>query len=79
MSYLTYDSSDLTFLLWPNIVVLDASCWIKQEDVLYRTADSGSAVDLLTYRCLSTSGLGHFGPGQLVLGTNHFGHRLFPR
>ena len=30
------------------------------------------------YRCLSTSGLSHFGPGQLVLGTNHFGHRHFP-
>ena len=46
--------------------------------MLYRTVDSGSAVDLLIYRCLFTSGLGHFGPGQLVLGTNHFGHRHFP-
>jgi len=27
---------------------------------------------------VSTSGLGHFGSGQLVLGTNHFGHRHFP-
>jgi len=50
----------------------------EQEAVLYRTVDSGYAVDLLIYRCLSTSGLGHFGHGQLVPGTNHFGHRHFP-
>jgi len=55
--------------------------WIiekKTRRCAHRTVDSGSAVDLLIYRCLSTSGFGHFGPVQLVLGINHFGHRHFP-
>jgi len=46
--------------------------------LLYRTVDSGSAVDLLIYRCLSTLGLGQVTWVLLVLVTNHFGHRHFP-
>jgi len=53
-------------------------CIVLQDAVLYRTVDSGSAVDLLIYRCLSTSGLGQVTSVLLVLGTNHFGHRHFP-